>query len=469
MPLARCPGRGSLSAYRSFMQIKNAVLLACLLAAACSEGSAAAPDTTPPLESPVAETPAVTGDLPCDVSSVLSTSCQSCHGATPKYGAPMSLVSYADLVAPSPRAKGLKTFENVLARLDAGTMPPAPNPPLPSADLATISAWVKAGAPPRDPKQACAVTGPEVKPKAEPKKLSCKPDLSLAPAHPWAVDPARPDDYVCYGVDVTPAKKRHVIGLGPRIDNDRVVHHILLFKTDEAVSPEPARCSGTPPGEWQLYAQWAPGGDAVELPKEAGFPEEGTTHWALQIHYNNLQALAGQHDATGYDLCTTEELRPNDAGVMASGDVNFKIPPRVAKYETTCTYPWGAGVFGDYRTPHPDVRVFSIMPHMHKLGRSVDVYKIDRGLTHRETIVEADNFTFGNQSTYLVDFNITQSSTIQTRCGWANPGDTPVRWGEKTGDEMCFAFMAYYPAVTQGLWSWSVPAASTGTLCYEGR
>jgi hypothetical protein len=39
--------------------------------------------------------------LPCDVQSVLSMRCGSCHGVVPAQGAPMSLVSYADLTAPS--------------------------------------------------------------------------------------------------------------------------------------------------------------------------------------------------------------------------------------------------------------------------------------------------------------------------------------------------------------------------------
>jgi hypothetical protein len=453
------------------MQKKSSSFVAsCLLAAACSEGSAPSPATDTFLLQPPAmvDDVPVHGDLPCDVTSVLVEHCQSCHGTSPKFGAPMPLVSYADLVAPSKQAPGSKVYERVIARLKAGSMPPPPNAPPTSAELTTLSSWVDKGAKPAAEGQVCS-TMPASAPKVQPKKLSCTPDTKLAPAHPWAVDPAKADDYVCYGVDITPDKKRHVIGLGPRVDNDRVVHHILLFRSDEAVSAEPARCSGTPPLSWQLYAQWAPGGDAVELPKEAGFPEEGTTHWVLQIHYNNVQALAGQHDATGYDLCTTDELRPNDAGVMASGDVNFKIPPRSTDYETTCLYPWGAGAFGDYKTPHPDVHVFSVMPHMHKLGRKLDVYKLDRGFTHREVVVESDNFTFGSQSTYPVDVSFTASSMVQTRCGWANGGDAMVPFGETTGDEMCFAFMAYYPVVKDDFWNWVVPSASDATLCYEGK
>src|SRR2546426_747606 len=39
--------------------------------------------------------------LPCDVQSLLATRCQTCHGTRPLAGVPTSLVTYADLSAPS--------------------------------------------------------------------------------------------------------------------------------------------------------------------------------------------------------------------------------------------------------------------------------------------------------------------------------------------------------------------------------
>ena len=43
-----------------------------------------------------------------------------------------------------------------------------------------------------------------------------------------------------------------------------------------------------------LYG-WAPGVGSFELPKEAGLPaNNGTTHYVVQVHYNNISALAGE-------------------------------------------------------------------------------------------------------------------------------------------------------------------------------
>ena len=40
-------------------------------------------------------------DLPCAVQTVLEKNCQSCHAASPKFGAPMPLVTRANLLAPA--------------------------------------------------------------------------------------------------------------------------------------------------------------------------------------------------------------------------------------------------------------------------------------------------------------------------------------------------------------------------------
>src|SRR5207248_2505672 len=71
-----------------------------------------------------------TGGLPCEVSKILQKDCQTCHGATPSYGAPSALVTYADLTKTT--AGGGKEYDAVKTRIHAaaGTMPPSPSAPL---------------------------------------------------------------------------------------------------------------------------------------------------------------------------------------------------------------------------------------------------------------------------------------------------------------------------------------------------
>lgn len=87
-------------------------------------------------------------DLPCDVQSVLESNCTSCHGDPPSSAAPMSLVTYADLTAPS--QLGGSIAQRAYLRMTATTSPMPPGVPgqVSAADVATYKAWLDAGTPP---------------------------------------------------------------------------------------------------------------------------------------------------------------------------------------------------------------------------------------------------------------------------------------------------------------------------------
>jgi hypothetical protein len=85
-------------------------------------------------------------DLPCDVAQVLSN-CTSCHSSPPSGGAPMALVSYADLTAPAP-SDGTKTAaEMCVTRMQSTTAPMPPSGGATQTDIATIQSWISAGYP----------------------------------------------------------------------------------------------------------------------------------------------------------------------------------------------------------------------------------------------------------------------------------------------------------------------------------
>jgi hypothetical protein len=86
--------------------------------------------------------------LPAALQTLLTNKCASCHGATPLPTLP-SLVSYANLVAPSKSDPG-KTYAVVaLARLQSTTMPmpPAPGTPASASDIATLQDFISKGYP----------------------------------------------------------------------------------------------------------------------------------------------------------------------------------------------------------------------------------------------------------------------------------------------------------------------------------
>lgn len=113
-------------------------------------GIASASDSGPP-PAPV-ET-----DLPCEVAETLVTQCGSCHGAVPAGGAPISLVTRADLLRPSAVDPALTYAERSVVRMRAATspMPPA-GTRVPDPAIAALEAWIAAGS----PAGACTVEDP---------------------------------------------------------------------------------------------------------------------------------------------------------------------------------------------------------------------------------------------------------------------------------------------------------------------
>lgn len=91
----------------------------------------------------------VSGDLPCDVATLLSTHCTSCHGSPPSGSAPMSLNSLATLTAAASGFPGQTNAQRSLVRMQnaSSPMPPGATVTVPAAEIAAFSSWVDAGTP----------------------------------------------------------------------------------------------------------------------------------------------------------------------------------------------------------------------------------------------------------------------------------------------------------------------------------
>lgn len=84
--------------------------------------------------------------LPCDVADFLVAHCTSCHGNPTSDGAPMSLLSYADLTAPS-KTDATQTYAQLsLTRIKDATSPMPPGIHLAQSDYGAFETWVTSGA-----------------------------------------------------------------------------------------------------------------------------------------------------------------------------------------------------------------------------------------------------------------------------------------------------------------------------------
>lgn len=430
----------------AFASLTGGIALATACGGTSTEIAPGAADGGPTTTTPP---DGVSGTIPCDVEKVLATNCRTCHGPTPAYGAGISLVTYADLHA----VTGGKAIYQIAAERvanDARPMPPSPNTRLSTADRETLAKWAAAGAPASGP------TDCNTAPPPPPVMTTCKPDLPVAPASDYEMPADSGDEYVCYGVELTRPTPTHVVGFSPRIDNTKIVHHVVLFEADTTQSSTPFKCSSGGSLQWRMVTGWAPGGKGFELPPEAGFPlkTSGATHYVVQMHYSNPQGLANQKDHSGFDLCTSAP-RQYEADVLAFGTQTIDIPAG-ATYDRVCSITVPQQLAG--------IHLIAAMPHMHKLGTDMSTQLFAGGPSGAATdLGTIAGWDFNTQAWLDIKGPVVTKANdvIKTRCAWKNTTGAPVKFGEKTADEMCYSFTTYYPRIASQIWSWAAPALTS--------
>jgi hypothetical protein len=358
--------------------------------------------------------------LPCEIQAIVAKNCATCHSSPTKFGAPMPLLTAADFQ---------KFGQRVLARVndDALPMPPPPNARLVDSEIASLETWIGEGA----PGGTCATPQPplgtpEPGPAEElPPDVTCytlKARESAAGAK-FTV-PQTPDLYQCF--DYVPPwgdKVVQVVAARPIVDNDRVLHHWILYnRTADVTDGTNAACAGLHP-DAAFITGWAPGGDGLHLPDDVGLRTE-SGGFTLELHYNNTIG-AGQLDASGVEVCVTEKLRPKEAAVHWLGTQSLNKLSAAGTCTPINTQP---------------VTILSSSPHMHLQGRHMKTV-INRKSGGSEVLID-EPFDFNTQISYDTPAVIQPGDTLTTTCTYA----TPTPFGQKTNEEMCYNFVIAYPA-----------------------
>lgn len=414
------------------------------------------------------------GALPCDVSQILSTKCQMCHGATPANGAPMPLVTAADLNAPAKSNAMLKVYQMVLMRVQdtARPMPPDPTQHLSDAMIATLQTWANGGA-----KPGTACTGTESGGAAGSGGPAAGSGSTMATAGAGSVAPPNDADIEkCYELrahgqsmpgDTTkytaPPGETYtsfifkapwttpVQGLRFRhlADNMAVLHHWLLYSESDTSKKDGDvdECQlGGPTGflcgsatTRALITGWAPGRGDFELPGDVGLelPKPGEL-MAVEFHYYN-QGDSPAQDQSGPEICVTSKFRPNTASVSWLGTENISVPANSKADATGTCKPARKGM----NSTDPIHILFS-WPHEHKAGRHLKSI-VNRAGGMKETLIDTD-FSFDYQTLHDTPLLLNPGDSVDTTCSYENTTPNTISFGQSTTAEMCFNFTYAWPA-----------------------
>jgi len=421
---------------------------------------------------PVSPGDVLTGNevLPCTVSKVLSAQCQTCHAAKPLGGAPMPLVTFADLHKPAVTQPTMKVYQLVQTRIHDTMRPMPPVNQLKPDEMTGLDTWLKAGALPGAAADAtCNIGGTTTTPgTTNPNADGSRTVLVPGPGEtcydfkthdgqtmtdmtPYDVGPDG-EHYEQFYFDVPWPANSVATAYGTRMDNAAVLHHWLLFATDEGDAPGSHKTSplptliGTNP---VLLAGWAVGGPNLVAPENVGFelPAPGK-RINVQWHFYNSTG-SDQKDASSVQICVVPRaMRQNVGGVTWLGTEDLGgnkwtfgpgMPAHMeSTFKTTCT-PGRKGM-----NATDSIHIIGFEPHMHRIGkRMMTQVKHTNGMI--ETIFDKP-FSFGNETHYYQDYELKAGEQLITSCSFNNDNDFGVPFGESSDTEMCYQFTFAYPA-----------------------
>lgn len=361
----------------------------------------------------------------CGVKQTLDTRCVACHGNTLAAGAPMALTSYAATQAAAVSDPSKKVYQLMSVRVHDTLKPMPPQQKLSADQLASIDAWIAAGAP-SDADPSCG-GGESTQPVATEWPANCDATYTIL-AH--ADNDATKPYSVAAGQELHPNisvpapwgnEAMQGIAFRPITDNAKVLHHWILYG--------PKR---------EFLTGWAPGKDDTALPADVGMNLAGGM-LTLNMHYNNLLGTQTEQDRSGVEICALKQanFRKNTAAIHTGfSQLAINIPAHATNYAVTgqCTVSASA-----------PVTVFTASPHAHKLAHHM---KFTVQKATGESIVMYDGeFDFNEQQAYPLTpmVQLATGDKVTTTCVYDNTTNQAVRFGENTENEMCFNFAAYYP------------------------
>ncbi|XP_053386346.1 MOXD1 homolog 2-like [Mercenaria mercenaria] len=263
--------------------------------------------------------------------------------------------------------------------------------------------------------------------------------------------PAEKTTYICQVLDLPSDGDYHLVATTPFIDNKNVMHHAIVYGCSDSANIEPRHLSASQcfmsriDGCDDIIAIWAIGGTGVCYHKNAGFRvgKNGYKRAVLELHWNNLMETEGYTDGSGITLHLTPNLKPYDAGMMLIGQMLLGIPPRTPHHteNSTCSSECTK------RKMTGNINVVGALNHMHYLGSSVTSQMVSED---GDVTILSHEKDFSFDSPKFVSFEepliMDPGYKLQLACHYDSTGrDSTTFYGEGAFEEMCFAFIMYYP------------------------
>ena len=375
-----------------------------------------------------------------DVAPILYNHCATCHRSGQI--APFSLLTYADAAKRAPL---------IAAVTESRFMPPWKPIPghgdfkdanyLSDAELATLKQWAEAKAPEGDPADLPAL------PHFTDGWQLGQPDLVLKMPRPFLIPAEGEDIYQCFVMPLNLPAGTSVAAVEIHPGNRQVLHHSILYLNndgqaqarDKATAEPGYRCFGGPgvPAAGSLGG-WVPGAMPHKLPPGVAMNVPQGSELVMQNHYHPSGKPETDQSELGIYFAKGSVQKTVFSVPMMQRDLN--IPAGDANYHVSASFV----------TP-VDLEVIGIAPHMHLLGKDIDVTAtLPSGQVKSMIWIKDWDFNWQGMYQYQAPLLLPQGTKIEIQAIYDNSSANPknpnsppqsVHWGENTTDEMCLAFI----------------------------
>lgn len=387
-----------------------------------------------------------------DVLPIVQKNCQECH--RPGAVGPFALMTYKQAV---------NWAEDIKEYTQDRKMPPwkpveglafQNERKLSDKDIETLAAWVEGGTPEGDAKDA-----PPPRRFVEGWQLG-KPDLVLTVPEEMTVGASGPDLFRCFVLPTNLTEDKFVTAVAVRPGNSRIVHHTLNFfdttgkgrelekeagetketkQGDRGPGYSAAMGLGFRAGAGKVggLGGWAPGNVPHHLPQGYGYFLPKDSDVIVQVHYHRDGRVEKDRTSIGLYFAKDTDMKPWK-GMVLPGRFWF-IPAGAKHFRVT----------GELEVLQ-ECKLYSVMPHMHMLGREVKV-TLTPPDGKRTTLIGIKDWEYNWQETYFLKESLTlqPGTRLAVEAFYDNSDKNPnnpfspphwVKFGEQTTDEMCYIF-----------------------------
>ncbi len=361
-----------------------------------------------------------------DVAPILDRSCVECHRKGEV--APMAFTTYTEV---RPWARAIR--EATTSR----KMPPWLADPhygkfqndrrLTDKDVATITAWVNAGAPEGNPK----LRG-EAPQYSEGWNIG-KPDVIIDIGKDFDVPATGVVAYKYFNVPTHFTEDKWIEAAEVRPDKRSAIHHVIVFVKEPDGKPGDFNDGG------DLLVGFAPGEQPLTFEKGTAKLVRAGSTLNFQLHYTPNGTA--QKDRTYIGLRFAKEPPTNRAATGRALNGMFRIPAGASAHEVKSSW-----------TFKQDVTLRNLMPHMHLRGKDFK-YTLVYPDGREEVLLSVPKYDFNWQLAYELAQPILVPKGARLDCiahfdnspnNKYNPDPTKeVRWGDQTYEEMMIGWFHF--------------------------